>query len=338
MSEQKHNWINTDKISKILRNRLVQLDNQKLLITSFYDSKQEKDLTEAPNCNGFGRIRHFRRVVNPNWPPDPLPIDPANNKIWSERGDEVQAQVFQIGACNWRCWYCFVDYPLLAADPNHSEFLSSDDLVNLYMGEKQPPKVIDLTGGHPELVPEWVPWMMKALQRRGLDDSTYLWSDDNLSVGYLWQYLNDDDIRILKTYKNYGRVGCFKGFDEISFSFNTGAAPQLFSRQFNIMAQLISLGLDLYGYVTFTTPDIGDLRTRMGKFVDGLQVLNTQFPLRVIPLEIQTYSTNVDRIDDIQRQALKNQYEVVEAWSYELERRFNPAELNLCIADVPLYF
>ena len=85
----------------------------------------------------------------------------------------MTAQVFQNAACAWRCWYCFVPYNLLSADPDRGEWLTADDLVQLYRNDAERPLVIDLTGGSPDLVPEWIPWMMRALADAGLD-SQYL--------------------------------------------------------------------------------------------------------------------------------------------------------------------
>jgi organic radical activating enzyme len=102
----------------------------------------------------------------------------------------MEAQVFQNAACAWRCWYCFVPYNLLNADPKRSAWLSAEELVALYKHDEQRPQIIDLSGGSPDLVPEWVPWMMQALSSAGLDRATYLWSDDNLSTRYLFEKLS----------------------------------------------------------------------------------------------------------------------------------------------------
>jgi len=43
-------------------------------------------------------------------------------------------------------------------------------------------KLIDLSGGNPELTPEWIFQMMQSLEKRELHDKTYLWSDDTLTM------------------------------------------------------------------------------------------------------------------------------------------------------------
>ena len=184
--------INTDRFSHTLRGRSINVAQRKLLVTNFLGSEQEKDLTIPANCNGYGRIRHFRRETSEGWPSNPLPIDPASKALGIPSADLLQAQVFQNASCNWRCWYCYVPFSLLAADENHAGWLSSSELLDLYLDQASPPKVIDLSGGQPDLVPEWVPWMMAELRSRELDGSIYLWSDDNLSNDYFWQFLSAD--------------------------------------------------------------------------------------------------------------------------------------------------
>src|SRR5688572_18884496 len=79
-----------------------------------------------------------------------------------------------------------------------------------------------------------------------LEEKIYLWSDDNLSNDYFWQFLMPEDIELIGTYRNYGKVCCFKGFDSASFSFNTKAAPELFDQQFRLFKRYLGLGIDIY--------------------------------------------------------------------------------------------
>lgn len=300
--------IDTTRFSQVLRSKIINIEDEKLFITNFAKSTQETDLTVPPNCNGFGRIRHFRKLETTTWIPDNLPIEPARKKLGLGEQETLLAQLFQLGACNWRCWYCFVDFTLLSANKDYGDWLSTDDLVDFYNNETIKPLVIDLTGGQPDLAPEWLPWMMKSLKKSGLDQKTYLWSDDNLSSDYFWKYLTNDDYELITSYKNYGRVGCFKGFDETSFSFNTLASPDLFDQQFELMKKFILLSLDVYGYATFTTPDKARLKDKMKIFVDRLQGLSENFPLRVVPLEIKEYKANSARVAKVSSEVLENQY------------------------------
>lgn len=329
--------IDTAKLSTGYRRKAVDLEAQRILITDFRGSDQSKDFTDSPNCGGFGRVRRFRRRSgSPSWPLNPLPIDPACRALGLEPTDEIRAQVFQNAVCNWRCWYCFVDFDLLSGDRKRSAFLSAAELVDRYLTEADCPCMIDLTGGQPDLTPEWVPWMIRALKNRGVDQRVYLWSDDNLSNDYFWRFLNDDDRAEIATFNMYGRVCCFKGFDETSFAFNTQASSDLFSQQFSLFGRLVELGIDMYGYVTLTSPVANGLRDKIAAFVDRLQAVHPNLPLRIVPLEVRSFTPVRARMTPLTEKAIDIQHEAICYWKEELGRRFSCSELALNITDVQI--
>lgn len=328
-------WINTTRMAEQMRPRVVRLAERRILVTRLAGSDQARDLTLPANCGGFGRVHHFRRATSPGWPSNPLPIDPAAKALGFAPPDVLHAQVFQNAACDWRCWYCFVPFDLLAGNPSKGSWLTVDELLDLYLAEIDRPAVIDLSGGAPDLTPEWVPWMMGALHKRGLEKSVYLWSDDNLSTDYLWRYLSADEIKSMGKYSTYGRVACFKGFDANSFTFNTRAAPAAFDVQFELMGRLLALGIDCYAYATFTAPETPNISLAISRFVDRLQALDENLPLRTIPLHIEPFSPVGPRLNDARRTALIVQNTAIVEWNNELQRRFTAAERARSIADVP---
>jgi uncharacterized Fe-S cluster-containing radical SAM superfamily protein len=205
--------------------------------------------------------------------------------------------------------------------------MSASDLLDLYQREQNAPQVIDLSGGQPDLTPEWVPWMMRELQRRQLDSTVYLWSDDNLSNDYFWRYLSDEDVSLISTYPNYGKVCCFKGFNAKSFAFNTRAKPELFEQQLSLFGRYLELGIDLYGYATFTALDEVDISLEVATFVDRLQEISVNLPLRVVPLEVSLFAPVHERMNRRYNHAIKVQWAAVECWKAELEARF-PEDLR----------
>lgn len=328
--------INTDEFSEHLRKKSVDIENRRLLITNFIGTEQEQDLSEPPNCKGLGRIRHFGRKTSEGWPENPLPIDPVCRALDIAPKDKMRAQVFQNASCNWRCWYCYVPFELLSANYKFSTWVKPAELIDLYLDQSNPPCVIDLTGGQPDLVPEWVPWMMQEIQERGIEQQVYLWSDDNLSNDYFWNYLSDIDLERIEGFSNYGRVCCFKGFSPESFAFNTQADPLLFGRQFDLMQRFLHLKIDLYGYATFTALSSNQIEDDMNHFLDRLQTLDENLPLRIVPLEIREFTPMGKRLTQRFEEALKNQWIAIEAWQQSLECRFTGTERECCIVDVPL--
>lgn len=329
--------IDTDAFSQRMRERGIRRDERLLRITNFAGSQQAEDFTTPANCDGFGRVRHFRRATSAGWPDNPLPIDPAARALGLGEPSRLEAQVFQNAVCNWRCWYCFVDFELLSGNDAHSAWLSPEQLVALYRHANPRPPMIDLSGGQPDLVPEWVPWMMEALRAAGIERDTYLWSDDNLSNDYFWRHLTDVERELVSSYPGYGKVCCLKGFDTESFRFNTLAAPALFERQLELLGRLVhETAIDLYGYATFTAPDDRRIATAMPELVDRLQAIDRWLPLRVIPLEIGAFTPALGRMRDEHRRAVAVQKEAIAAWNDELAARYSAQERALTICDVPL--
>jgi uncharacterized Fe-S cluster-containing radical SAM superfamily protein len=328
--------IDTEARSARLRGKSIDLENHRLLVTRFSGSGQEGDLSEPANCDGHGRIRHFRRATSDGWPDNPLPTDPATAALGLPRVEGINAQVFQNAACNWRCWYCYVPFDLLSAKDELSSWVNADTLVDWYLATDDRAQIIDLSGGQPDLVPEWTAWMARALRDRGLDGEVYLWVDDNLSNDYFWRYLDDDDRAAITGFTSHGRVGCFKGYDETSFAFNTAADPALFATQFELMRRHIDEGTDCYGYVTFTSPVATDPSAAMARFVDRLQEVDALLPLRVVPLEIAVWGPVQARMHDQHETAMAHQQDAVAAWTGELEKRFTAEERALPVDSVRL--
>ncbi len=331
--------IDTERFAAHLRARAIDVEGERVLISRLGGSGQEVDLTLPANCNGYGRVRHFRQATSLGWPSNPLPIAPACRALGIKTvPDMMTALVFQNAACAWRCWYCFVPEELLKADLTHSAWFTSDDLVSLYRQIAEPPLIIDLSGGSPDLVPEWTPWMMRALDGAGLADTTYLWTDDNLSTTYLFDALSSDELARLRSYRNYGRVCCIKGFDARSFAFNTRAAADGFERQFEVLRRVVDLGLDVYGYITLTSPDDRAVDGGVADLVDRLQAIDPNYPLRVVPLQITVFTPVAQRLarDADRERSLVVQEQAIAAWNSELIKRFSPALRALPIGAVPL--
>ena len=93
---------------------------------------------------------------------------------------------------------------------------------------------------------------------------------------------------------------------------------------------------DLYAYVTFTVADLRDLKSRVRCFVDDLQGLDTNLPLRVVPLEVRPYHPTQQHLDEHRQSALNvNQYEVLKVWRGELAQRYAPEMVEAAVTTIP---
>jgi uncharacterized Fe-S cluster-containing radical SAM superfamily protein len=211
-------------------------------------------------------------------------------------------------------------------------------MINLYLEipAERRAEVVDLSGGQPDLVPEWCYDVMRALDAVGLRGAVRVWIDDNLSGNFVRRYLSRAQIEYMAAHPGHTRVGCFKGFDSDSFAMNTKAAPAAFDTQFKVMRSLIEDGFDMYAYATFTCPATSDPREGVPRFMDRLQALHPNLPLRTIPLEIRAYSAAKSRVGGPMDDMLNRQILAAEAWDEELLRRFTAEELALDLDDVEL--
>jgi hypothetical protein len=107
-------------------------------------------------------------------------------------------------------------------------------------------------------------------------------------------------------------------------------------QQLSLFRRYIELGIDLYAYATFTTPNTSNIKEDMSRFVDDLQRIRVNLPLRVVPLEIQNFAPMKSRVREEQKRAMQNQWSAIGCWQSELERRFSESERTQRISDVLL--
>jgi uncharacterized Fe-S cluster-containing radical SAM superfamily protein len=323
--------IDTDAVSSALRDHMLDTSRRAISLTNFRRSQQVDDLTLPPNANGFGRIHRFEFEAFDDWPSNPLPIRPALRALRLEDHDTLDAQLFQNSGCNWRCWYCFVPFEDLTT--KHGELVSVADMVQWDLEAHSEPHAVDLTGGQPDLTPEWGVWFLEELDRLAAD-SVYVWSDDNLSTDYLWRYTSEEQRDYLGNHPRYGRACCIKGYDERSFAFNTLARPELFDRQFELLDRLRrTTDIDFYVYLTITTPTTEGLEPAMRNLFDRLIEIHEYLPLRCVPLKVLEWGPVTPRLRQQHRDALNNQMAAVAEWEAELHRRFPGSLPDIC--DVP---
>ncbi len=311
-------------------------DGSRFLITEVGTSEEDK-IRLGVNCDGYGRIRRFMRNKDSDWIDNPLPFDPFSNSMGLERVNDLNVQVFQVAKCNLNCWWCFIPDEYKTCSMEHTRWYSADDLIELYIRDaKDISNVIDISGGNPELVPEFVLGMMQGLERAGVSDKVYLWSDDVLTTDYLFTKLNKKQIEYMTEYRHYGKVACFKGIDSESFSYNTCNSIGGFENQLSMAKRYIDAGFDIYFYIVLTMLDTNRIDERISALFDQLQKIAYYLPLRIVPIKIKKFATNEHRFSVERNQAIENQYMVLEEWRNELSKRYTAKELNTNISLLQL--
>jgi len=299
------------------------LDSKKFLISNLNNTLEAKDNYTLLNCNGFGRIRKYQKF-NLHLGNSILPAKPLFRTL--EPSLPFKTQVFQIMGCNWKCWYCFVDDRLLEANEEYGHYFSTNELMELYINNSlNETKIIDLSGGQPEMFPEWCINFAKSIDMYNLSGKVHLWLDDSLSSFNMWKYLSKDERKYLSTFPLHSRVCCLKGYNEESFVYNTNVSKHHFENQFKILEKLIKDGYDLYVYVSFTTPSISkEIENDIKIFIERLVKIHPLLPLRTIPLKITLFSAMNRRLYSNYSLSLKYQKIVFNSWAEQLILKFGP--------------
>lgn len=319
-----------------LKCREMVKNNDSFLLSQIGLSKEEQ-LRLNVNCNGYGRIRTFKRKKEIDWIDNPLPQEPFAKALSIDANEEIDVQVFEIAKCNLNCWWCFLPDECRTCDPKYTKLFTIEELVDLYLRDAPETRVIDLTGGNPEIVPEWILGFMKEFEKRNLQNKIYLWSDDVLTTNIMFDKLSKAQIDYMSSYRMYGKVACLKGFDEESFRFNACVSPDVFKNQLYIAKKYIKSGFDIFFYITLTCSNLDNILQRISNFFDELQKISYYLPLRIVPIKIKVFDNNANRILVGERKdSLDNQYVVLNVWQEELEKRFSKNELSQNIADIKL--
>jgi hypothetical protein len=101
---------------------------------------------------------------------------------------------------------------------------------------------------------------------------------------------------------------------------------------------VLALGIDVYGYVTLTSSRSNGVAQGVADLVDRLQAIDSNFPLRVVPLRIQVFTPVEQRLarDGDRERSLAVQEEAIAAWNFEIARRFSSDLRDRSICEVPL--
>lgn len=322
-----------DRICEMLRKRIVDVENKKVKLTKFNDLNECMDNNCYVNCMGMGRLRRYKNFslfLDNQEKPQKRLLRGLNPSI-----NDFETQVFQIMGCNMRCWYCFVDRCVLAAREGYGEWMTISDMIELFLKENHLPYIIDLSGGQPDLVPEWCLWVMEEVEKRNLRDIIYIWMDDNLATTHIMEkYLTQEQISYMANYPKHSRACCFKGYNEYTYRFNVGNKCLTLEEQVNNFRKLYNYGFDIYAYITLTGPKGSANRKDIEVFISKIQDIHPKLPLRLIPIKIKEFTETAERINGIQIEALEEQYRAYDIWTEVMNERFSKEEMNLPYENV----
>lgn len=332
------NLIDSDRLATTMRARIFKPYSKQLLIANLRGTLEAQDSYTELNCDGLGRVRTFANFLMHADGGDVTERSRIRRMLLEgyPQRNETRTQVFQLAGCAWRCWYCYVDEDRLSGDPRVGKWMNCDELVDLYFKGENPPDVLDLSGGQPDLVPIWPGLMLEALRRSGKERHVFLRSEDNLTFPLSADPAEGKHYEELIAWGKYSRIGCFKGFDEASFSQNTGAKPEFFARQMEVAKSIVERGISFFAHATFTAVPDERIGQKVGKFIDGLQRVHHYLPLRVVPLTIRAVPAWAGRRVGAQGDSQSGQDMALDAWFNEICKRFSLNDRSKTFEEISL--
>lgn len=353
------------KRAEILRPRMIDLKNKKVLLASFVGTSQAKDIAVRTKVIAdYFRAKIYEKCEEKekglhNFRQEPAGIATyrlenlqGKEKDWCGPSIEACNKVFlfQLNGCNLNCWYCYVDDVNKSANPKFGDYISCEEILMHFLVESRKGQfsrdldkkvnVLRISGGEPLIVPEVIFWMIETIEKFELQDYLYLWVDTNLSTGeFYWKYLTKEQRDKIRNYKNIGFMGCYKGIDEEMFSEVTGAAPKFFGEQFKVHRKLIDEGLDVYSYLYPVPVSAYNLTKRISDFINRMQKEVSELaPLRMTTPYIKIYTPletdsrlTPERIVAVE----KNQHLATGIWKEYMKIRFG-SKADLMPHEIPV--
>lgn len=316
-----------EKYDELLRKKIVDIKTRSIKLVKIQSIEESMDSNCHVNCDGFGRQRlydNFSLFMENRGTVKKRLLRGISPKI-----DHFRTQVFQNAGCNIRCWYCFVDDCALDAAPINTEWVSVTKMIDVFLQENEEPFIMDLSGGQPDLAPEWCFWIMEELEKRNLRGKVFVWLDDNLlTVNILEKYLSESQIKYMAEYPKHSRACCFKGYNNQSFHFNIRNNILDINEQINNFRKLYTYGFDIYAYITLTGPKGCANMQAIETFINQIQDIDYILPLRIIPLKIVNFRVTMKRINETYKEALQEQYRAYDIWSNIMRKYYSEEEIR----------
>ncbi|MBU0505665.1 MAG: radical SAM protein [bacterium] len=298
-----------------LRNRLITHDGEGVMVANLLGSLEEKDNPEQILMDGLARKKTSFIRGTRKWHEVLVPLKPAAQALKTEEEGCQESLLVQVGACNLRCWYCFVDVNLITGAKDYTKELSVDKVVE-YLKDHQQYKILHISGGEPLLSIEFIQKLQTQLKACLDKKAPYLWMETNLTVSpYDLPIECYSKLETVFQNKKVGVVGCFRSFVPDEYSKTIGGLDVNWYKQFSVARDLTSLGADFYSTVVLMTNDFRNVESKIKYFFDTyIKYLGEQKMNRLLPIEIRRYTPTKERLDDEYEKLIQSQYDVLPIW------------------------
>jgi uncharacterized Fe-S cluster-containing radical SAM superfamily protein len=193
--------------------------------------------------------------------------------------------IVQLGVCNFRCWYCYVDYKLLSG--RSTLLVTAEMIMEQFFDQRQKAKangqeynVLRISGGEPFFAPDLMLSCLKIVKEKGLDSEVCIKTETNLSpllkigthsFAEEWASLEE-----LSRYKNFYVHPTLHGINPDSLHTNSAVNPDLFDKLLEGLQTLLTYKIDFYP--SFSSNTISS--DNIPGFFQNLKSINYNLPLR----------------------------------------------------------
>ena len=141
-------------------------------------------------------------------------------------------------------------------------YATPSEIVDAFLDQKKvneersdgkiPTNVIRVTGGEPFLEPDLILGILEELERRGMSDKIFLWTETNLSPFIQEQESKEPLLKKWVDLEKFGRFAnlavhpCLHGIDPRSYSKITGCDPYYFEWILDALKTMIDFKFDIY--------------------------------------------------------------------------------------------
>jgi len=173
---------NPIELAQKVRPRMIDLKNKKVLLASFANTEQVKDIPKLQKFGDYFRVKIYQKKQEINRGMFNFRNEPAGaacshlQKSLKNRFEKENSEIrpptlrecnggflCQVNGCNLKCWQCYVDDKNKSANPKYGRFFSAKEIVTQFLIESRKAEfsndpdrkinVLRLSGGDPFLVP-----------------------------------------------------------------------------------------------------------------------------------------------------------------------------------------
>lgn len=301
------------------RGRLIGDGGRSLRVANLSEGLIARDNVNQIVLGGLARHKKSTIKGTERWHQTLYPLKPAATALDAKSTECEHALVFQTSICNLRCWFCFVDYHLLAGLPATTGMLQAE-LVASYVEEKGI-RIIHASGGESMLVPEYAKALLECTQHQDLASRPYVWIETNLTIApSMLPSTSRQSLKYLGSSTRCGVVGCFRSITSEDYQYASGSNMNWLT-QFATAKELLEHELDCYFTVILMLCETRDVRGKVRRFLDtAIEHLGEVSIAKTVPIEVKPYSAVAARLNPIAARVMESQYEVLSVYWEELAK------------------